>query len=212
MLNLRFDFGFPYMSMLDLINAATISALHQNKLVIWQNNAPLPTETNPLLLLIEENHSFNYQLWLAEDRARRDDKGYEFVYRAKREIDQHNQQRNNRMEAIDALLFKQLAPVPIDQCMPHSETPGMIIDRLSILTLKTFHMHLQTLRDDTEAQHQQQCSQKLAILKLQHQQLGQCLDSLLQGVLDKTQTFYIYQQFKMYNDAQLNPELYQSTT
>lgn len=194
--------------MIDLITATTLSALHQNKLIDWQKEVVPANNPHPFLLLVEENHSFNYQLWLAEDRARRDDRGYEFVYHAKREIDGHNQQRNNRMEAMDAWLFAQLMPASMTECLPHSETPGMIIDRLSILSLKSFHMHLQTVRENVDAHHRQQCIQKLTVIKLQHQQLSQCFDRLIQGIKDKTHTFYIYQQFKMYNDKKLNPELY----
>lgn len=189
------------------ITAAKLINLHQNRLNDWQNNAII-SQHQAFLKLVEENHAFNYQLWQAEDRARRDDLGPEFVYQAKREIDQCNQQRNNRMEAMDTWLFEALQPAPPESCPVHSESPGMIIDRLSILALKIFHMQIQTVRPEVDATHRENCRQKLATLHTQHRQLGQCLDELLEGVQNKSRTFRIYHQFKMYNDPMLNPQLY----
>lgn len=158
--------------------------------------------------LIEENHAFNYQLWNAEDKARRDDMGAEFVYKAKREIDGFNQQRNNRMEAIDEWFFHTLQPAAPQTCPVHSETPGMIIDRLSILSLKSFHMSIQANRQDASEEHRKQCAHKLAVIRQQLEQLASCLEHLLEEVQAKTRTFRVYHQFKMYNDPSLNPQLY----
>lgn len=158
--------------------------------------------------LVEENFMFNYQLWHAEDRARRDDMGYEFVYHAKREIDAHNQQRNNRMEAIDTWLCNTLKPTTSSECPVHSETPGMMIDRLAILTLKSYHMMQQANRTNAADIHRENCLKKLQVLTAQQKQLTHCLDALLQETHNKTRTFQVYHQFKMYNDPTLNPELY----
>ncbi|KTC64768.1 Uncharacterised protein (plasmid) [Legionella adelaidensis] len=160
--------------------------------------------------IVEENHAFNFQLWNAEDRARRDDQGHEFVYVAKREIDHCNQQRNNRMEAMDEWLFNALAPSTDSICPVHSETPGMMIDRLSILTLKSFHMEIQANRQDVSQDHIIKCRNKLAILLAQKDQLEKCLHDLFDDILNKKRTFRVYHQFKMYNDPTLNPELYRN--
>ena len=162
-----------------------------------------------LLEIVEENHAFNYLLWNAEDRARREDKGFEFVYRAKREIDYYNQQRNNRMETMDEWLFIELQPSDNTSCKIHSESPGMIIDRLSILALKAYHMKLQTDRLDVDQEHIQLCQTKLHTIIAQKKQLQECLHLLFIAINDKTETFKVYHQFKMYNDLKLNPELYQ---
>jgi hypothetical protein len=74
----------------------------------------------------------NYLLWHEEDKARRDDQGYEFVYRAKRNIDRWNQRRNDCIERIDTW-FAERSPAFSEGTPMNSETPGMIIDRLSIL-------------------------------------------------------------------------------
>lgn len=184
-----------------------IIALQQECLADWKKNS-LILKQEHFLRLVEENHAFNFQLWQAEDRARRDDMGYEFVYQAKRQIDHYNQQRNNYMEKMDAWLFEELTPAKPDLCPVHSETPGMMIDRLSILALKSYHMKLQTGRQDVDEAHRQNCLAKLHVIEQQKSQLQACLQNLLDEVQMRQRTFRVYHQFKMYNDPTLNPELY----
>lgn len=184
-----------------------ITCLHQDSIRLWQD-APVQIRQEGLLQLVEENHAFNFQLWQAEDRARREDMGHSFVYQAKRAIDHFNQQRNNRMEGIDEFLAKMITLSVAETCPVHSETPGMIIDRLSIISLKSHYMSAQTTRESADDAHRQLCTHKLSILHAQHAQLSKCLRSLLEDLVSQTRTFRRYHQFKMYNDPSLNPELY----
>ena len=193
----------------DKIEVAAIMALHCASIVDWKAHG-VTEKTKGFLALVEKNHAFNYQLWHAEDKARREDKGHTYVYHAKREIDAYNQSRNDCMEAIDDDLFVQLKPAAPEICPVHSETPGMMIDRLSILALKHYHMAIQTVRQDVDAEHRTQCLHKLAVIQAQTEQLGYCLTALLQETIEKTRTFRIYRQFKMYNSKALNPALYAS--
>lgn len=194
------------------MNALTndIRTLHHEAILRW-SASPVAIQSQDFLKLVEENHAFNVQLWNTEDKARRDDMGYEYVYRAKRAIDGFNQQRNNRMEAMDEWLFHALKPAAPDACPVHSETPGMMIDRLSILALKVHHMGLQLAREDVDDAHKAQCQAKHATLLAQQAQLYACLDVLLDEISKHTRTFRVYHQFKMYNDPTLNPELYRSS-
>lgn len=185
-----------------------IATLQRECIIAWKKKGVTLKHEN-FLRLVEENHAFNYQLWHAEDRARRDDLGHEMVYLAKREIDYCNQQRNNRMESMDEWLCRQLKPAPFTHCPVHSETPGMMVDRLSIMSLKAYHMALQTTRDDVDEAHRQTCLEKLHTIETQQKQLSLCLEQLLNEVQKQTRTFRVYHQFKMYNDPTLNPELYQ---
>jgi hypothetical protein len=184
-----------------------ISRLHRDSILTW-HATEVCIQQEGLLKLIEENHAFNFQLWQAEDRARREDMGHGFVYAAKRAIDSYNQQRNNRMESIDEWLANAITLSVAEDCPVHSETPGMIVDRLSILSLKSHYMTLQTTRPNTDVVHRQLCQQKSQILSAQHTQLTQCLQHFLQDLHQQVRTFRRYQQFKMYNDPNLNPELY----
>lgn len=190
-----------------LINPSTITTLQKQCIIHWKSQG-IEYQHKEFYQLVEENHAFNFQLWHAEDRARRDDLGFEFVYQAKREIDTCNQLRNNRMEAMDEWLFNKLQPAKPEHCPVNSESPGMIIDRLSILSLKSYHMALQTERQDVTEEHRKSCTNKFETIQLQLAQLTLCLKQLLNEVQDKNRTFRIYHQFKMYNDPMLNPELY----
>lgn len=193
--------------MSEQIQTSTITELHHACITQWKASG-VSSQHNGFYRLVEENHAFNYQLWHAEDRARRDDMGPEFVYQAKREIDQCNQARNNRMEAMDTWLFNLLQPAAHDQCPVNSESPGMMIDRLSILALKSYHMALQTKRQDVNEEHRRTCYDKLTVIQQQLEQLALCLDTFVNEILAKKRTFRVYHQFKMYNDPTLNPELY----
>lgn len=187
-----------------------IMDFHQNTIHAWKKT-PLTLSEQGLMAAIEANHAFNFKLWHAEDRARRQDMGDAFVVAAKREIDSCNQNRNNQMEKIDEYFIQTLQPASHLATKVHSETPGMMIDRLSILALKIYHMDIQTKREDVDQTHQLSCQEKLNQLQAQKQQLASCLQDLLQEIQNKTRTFRVYKQHKMYNDPKLNPELYQKT-
>lgn len=193
--------------MFHFINPSIIVDLHTVSIIKWKATG-IEHSHQGFYQLVEENHAYNYQLWHAEDRARRDDMGFEFVYKAKREIDSFNQLRNNRMEAMDEWLFNALRPATPEVCPVNSESPGMIIDRLSILSLKSFHMAIQTERHDVNEEHRVNCRNKLHTIQIQRDQLTLCLTQLLDEVVNQIRTFRIYHQFKMYNDPALNPQLY----
>ena len=90
----------------------------------------------------------------------------------------------------------------------HSETPGAMIDRLSLLALKIHHMRLQTLRDDATPAHRETCVRKLARLREQRGDLVRCLSELFADALNGRVYFKAYRQFTMHNDPTLNPYLY----
>lgn len=179
-----------------------IPQIHDDCILRWEHEDICPGGDD-FTILVEKNHACNYQLWRAEDEARRDDLGFEYVYRAKRAIDQFNQQRNNMMETIDAYIVNRLTPASSQECSVHSETPGMIIDRLSILSLKIHHMGIQATRESADEAHRQVCANKHRVLIQQRTQLAACLHQLIVDVVAQTKTFKVYHQFKMYNDPAL---------
>ena len=190
-------------------NPDEIATLQTTLTTRWHEVSPAATGAE-FLLLVQENHLRNFQLWHEEDIARRDDLGSERVHQAKRAIDRFNQERNNFIEEMDKVLVAALKP--LESGVPrNSETPGMMIDRLSILALKEFHMREETLRADASETHRATCSEKLARIIRQRADLTQCVGELLADVAASTRTFAVYYQFKMYNDPALNPQLYNGT-
>lgn len=193
---------------MSLPDVSTLIHLHDSLIEKWKKDGVQLSEKG-FLSIVEENHALNFQLWHAEDRARREDKGHTFVYHAKREIDSCNQQRNNRIQDMDTWLIDTLKPASPENCPLNSETPGMIIDRLSILALKSYHMSAQTKREDVDQVHHLTCLQKARQLQQQRKQLSECLTSFLREITAQQRTFSVYYQHKMYNDPSLNPEIYQ---
>jgi hypothetical protein len=187
-------------------NPEEISQLQTNLTARWHLESPAASGT-AFLQLVEENHLRNFQLWHEEDIARRDDLGSGRVHQAKRAIDRFNQERNNFIEEMDKVLVAALQPK--ESGVPrNSETPGMMIDRLSILSLKEYHMNEEAVRADASENHRATCGEKLSRIIRQRTDLTQCLGDLLTEVASGTRTFAVYYQFKMYNDPALNPQLY----
>ena len=189
-------------------SAPEIAALQTGLTAQW-HRVPPHAEGEGLIRLVQENHLRNFQLWHEEDVARREDLGVEAVYRAKRAIDRYNQERNNFIEEMDRLIVAALQP-PTSNCPRNSETPGMMVDRLSILALKEFHMQEETVRAEASADHRQKCAEKLARIRTQRDDLTRCVSDLVEDVIARRRTFSVYFQFKMYNDPALNPELYRN--
>ena len=149
--------------------------------IVWTqlwHDAPTPAKAGEPWTAIERNHRMNFDLWHAEDVARRDDLGAESVRDAKRTIDRCNQARNDAIEQFDVWLLGQF-PVAPENIPLHSETPGMIVDRLSIMALKIFHMKIEAARVTAPAEHRQKCAQKCSLLVEQHDDLKNCLAELL---------------------------------
>ena len=178
------------------------------KVIDWHVNVNL-TESQLPWAFIEENMKWNFMLWHEEDIARIKDIDPLRIVEAKRSIDQYNQARNNAMEMIDEWILSYLEN---NQVTPgekmHSETPGMMIDRLAIMALKKFHMEEETLRKDVDQSHIDKCSSKVAVLIEQIADLSNALNIVINDLLESKLQFKVYRQFKMYNDPSLNPELY----
>lgn len=169
---------------------------------------PAPDSDDALWRTIAQNHCNNCLLWAEEDLARRRDVAESEIAANKRAIDRFNQARNDATETIDTLLlvvWRDIVKSPT--CRLNSETCGMMIDRLSILALKIYHMHLQTERADVGLEHLRRCTGILELLKLQRKDLGACFDELINDIVAGRAYFKIYRQFKMYNDPSLNPHL-----
>jgi hypothetical protein len=129
----------------------------------------------------------------------------------KRRIDKSNQDRTDTVEKIDDFFLEAFRQVKYPAGVRiNSETPAWLLDRMSILTLKIYHMTEQTERKDVSMQHLAKCRDKLMILEEQKQDMRDAFDQLIADIASGTRRFKVYRQMKMYNDASLNPVLYQS--
>lgn len=163
---------------------------------------------DPFRALVLEQCAQNWRLWDHEDQARRPDAADAEIAAVKRAIDRLNQRRNDLVEKLDDALLAELAAAMNESAPLNSETPGSIIDRLAILALKCHHMEVQSRRAGAGAEHCRRCAEKLAVLRRQRADLTRCLEELLADARAGRRRFRLYRQFKMYNDPQLNPEIY----
>ena len=182
-----------------------LTELHRSWTTLWHTVKPVAVHSD-LTGLVEQNHLENFSLWHQEDIARRDDLGPDSVCRAKRKIDSHNQRRNDLIEQIDKHLVERFNP-PTGGCPFNSETPGMMIDRLSILALKRYHMQEEVDRIDAALAHREKCGKKVVVIVQQIADLSVAFTELLEQVQRGNRSFRVYFQFKMYNDKELNPQL-----
>jgi hypothetical protein len=165
------------------------------------------------LALVWRQHRANFELWHIEDEARAPGAADAELAAVKRRVDQTNQRRNDLAEELDRALLAWLEPksLPNPAATLHSETPGLIIDRLSILSLKIFHTREEAERTDAPTGHTQRNLDRLAVLEQQRADLAGCLDDLWRETLAGTRRFKLYRQLKMYNDPSLNPAIYRTS-
>jgi len=162
------------------------------------------------LELVMRQHRANFDLWHIEDEARSPVASDSDLAAVKRRIDQTNQVRNDLVEVLDRLILKwlEMRGLPNPGAALHSETPGLIIDRLSILSLKIYHTREETGRRHAPAGHVARNRERLAILEKQRRDLAGCLNELWREIMAGARRFEVYHQLKMYNDPALNPAIY----
>jgi hypothetical protein len=199
-----------------MLSAADIAALHDARTQAWHlPECPVsppsdPAAPNAWLDQVARQHRANFDLWHIEDEARSPHASDAELAGVKRRIDRTNQLRNDLAEQLDRALLAWLEErgLPRAAAPLHSETPGLIIDRLSILSLKIYHTRAEAERTGADPGHAQRNFDRLAILLEQRADLAACLDALWLDVLAGTRRFKLYRQLKMYNDPSLNPAIY----
>ena len=149
-----------------MLNALEITRLHDQATLRWHEDEPWPdpatlaqlkdvappqtpgrprgSRTQPsipeaLLELVLTHHRINFDLWQPARRWRPREPGSPdaAIAQVKRNIDKLNQNRNDLIEAMDHVLLaaagRQKSAAPLN-----SESPGLMLDRLSILALKVY--------------------------------------------------------------------------
>lgn len=194
-----------------LLEAHSIPALHDAWTAEWHDAPPPVQPVEDFAAAVREQHAANFELWHLEDEARVPQASDARIAEVKRGIDRVNQRRNDLVERCDALLLGALEPhgLPVPNSPLHSETPGLIVDRLSILALKIFHTREETVRTGASDGHVARNRERLNLLAEQRDDLAGCLGELWTQVIRGERRFKLYRQLKMYNDPSLNPAVYQ---
>ncbi|HIB44895.1 MAG TPA: DUF4254 domain-containing protein [Candidatus Lambdaproteobacteria bacterium] len=180
---------------------------------LWHNVLPQSDFSEPtdFHALVSIQHQVNFELWHQEDMARDPDVSDSIIASVKRAIDVLNQRRNDLIEQMDQFLLNILRVENVKNDADtemNSETPGSMIDRLSINALKIYHMDEEVQRKEITAEHRNKCAGKLSVLQEQREDLEQCLSKLLADLSSGEKRLKVYRQMKMYNDESLNPVLY----
>jgi len=206
-----------------MVSATEIVALQDRLTREWhepldtEHDGPFPAPAAPggsanadWLSLVARQHKANFDLWHIEDEARAPGASDAEIADVKRRIDRTNQLRNDLVEELDRAMQSWLEErgLPNPAAPLHSESPGLMIDRLSILALKIYHTREEAERRNAPPGHAERNRERLKILEEQLTDLAGCLDALWQETLGGTRRFKLYRQFKMYNDPTLNPAIY----
>lgn len=167
-----------------------------------------PYDANTLDYIMYEKCWIDTVQWHLEDLIRIPDLNPKEALAIKQRIDKSNQNRTDMVEKIDDHYLSLYRSTSENATLMNTESPGWVVDRLSILCLKIFHMKEQVLRKDATKKHLQECEGKLNILNLQQHDLSNAFNQLLEDYKNGVKKMQVYRQMKMYNDANLNPELY----
>jgi hypothetical protein len=193
-----------------MYDVACINALHRETTARWHAEEVDQPHAG-LWGVVCLQHGFNFRLWHEEDKARAPEAGDARIATVKRAIDKLNQQRNDAIEQINDFLEAELRARgvrPAADAPLNTETPGSVVDRLSILALRIFHLEEQLNRTDVNESHRSSVAGKLAICREQQADLSLGLRQLLDDLEAGRKRHKNYRALKMYNDPSLNPYLY----
>ncbi len=189
-----------------------IARLHTVSVERWHHTEIIISQTG-FLSLVEEQHARNFRLWHEEDKARNPQATDAVIAGVKRNIDSLNQQRNDLIEQLDDAIYQAIVQNAVqvhEEARLHTETPGSVIDRLSIMALRIYHYEEQSTRGNVDSDHHTKASSRLAVCRQQHTDLAGSLQRLLDDLFSGLARHKTYRQLKMYNDASLNPAIYGS--
>jgi len=149
---------------------------------------------------VERLQLINAYQWHEEDKSRDHDADDAVLAEVKRSIDASNRRRVQTIDALDDLIHTGLKDAGLlKNGVPlNSESPASIIDRLTVLALKIYHVDeaLQAFRAGGEDPGRMQ--ERLDTLTEQYRDLGGCLERLLAGIKAGETGLKLYRQVKVY--------------
>lgn len=194
-------------SICNTIFKQSITEYHVKDHIDTPINNPYPENTFENLLYLK--NWIDTVQWHLEDIIRMPEIELDYAISIKRRIDKSNQHRTDVVEQMDDWFLANLNNTSANSgAKLNTESPAWVVDRMSILALKIFHMQEQVDRTDVDDAHKNQCQLKLNILNEQQIDLSQSFDELLEDINSGKKYMKVYRQMKMYNDEKLNPALY----
>lgn len=139
--------------------------------------------------------------WHEEDRSRDHGADDTVLAEVKRSIDASNRRRVQAVDKLDDMIHAGLTAGGVsDPAAPlNSESPGSIIDRLTVLALKIHHVA--EARAGLDGDEAAAMERRLAGLVEQRDDLGNCLDALLAGIRAGRVGLKLYRQVKVYRET-----------
>ena len=163
---------YDFASVIDhsMLRAHEITNLHDRLTVMWHDSSGelrMPGDLDDWMAHVALQHLANFELWHIEDEARTPDANDADLANVKRRVDTTNQRRNDLAEDLDRTLLDWLGQrqLPDPDATLNSESPGLIIDRLSILALKIYHTREEAQRKEAPPGHAERNRTRLAILE-----------------------------------------------
>jgi hypothetical protein len=83
-----------------------------------------------------------------------------------------------------------------------AETVGWLVDKITIIELKIYHMREQAQRTDVTPEFRERCDARIAVMREQRDDLSAELTKLIADMAGGRVVPKVYRQFKMYNDPQ----------
>lgn len=161
------------------------------------------SNSNEFEKYVLEDYFCNSILWFFEDKARDTQSSDSEIASVKRAIDYLNQRRNDAIELINEYLYTEVFSEMDEESILISETPGALIDRLSILHLKKYFLKSFVSENTEDSDAQLKYDRVLS-------QIGDLLLSLKNissHILKKDWYFKLYFNNKLYNDPKYNKKI-----
>lgn len=182
---------------------------------LWHDTAPLkPNETQSPKGMTQWVLYKNFVVWHLEEMLRDENIEPQRLLKIEHAIDRNNHIRLDVLEQIDIWIDNVLNTAGINpgsDAPVHSETPSNIINRLSILCLKIYHIQERLKRQDS-GDDQQTMEIRLNVLEEQRQDIAKALDQLIQELRLGEKKHKVYRQFKIYNDPSFHPNFFKGNT
>jgi uncharacterized protein DUF4254 len=145
----------------------------------------------------------NTYQWHEEDKSRAHEAGDEIQAAVKRSIDTSNSRRVQQIEKLDAMIFELLAEhdLPLPGAPLHSESPASIVDRITVLALKLYHIR-EELSTAGGTLDEAFLHARIENLDEQVKDLAGCLDDLFLDIAAGRRSIKLYRQVKVYKDPE----------